>query len=128
VKKKLPVKILDVVIILLAIGVTGSSAFAAYIKPQNTTQVLIQGADDQQWIFPLDAEETVNVKGPLGTTVVRIHDNEAWVESSPCKNQICVAMGHAKSKGDWVACLPNNVFLMVEGNDESGKITDIGAW
>ena len=89
-KGKLPIKIPDIVIILLALGLTGFSAFASYLSPRITTQVLIQGRD-QLWLFPLDAEETVVVRGPLGDTVIRIHANQAWVESSPCDNQTCVA-------------------------------------
>jgi hypothetical protein len=126
-KVKLPVKITDIVIILLAIGLTVFLAFAAYAKPQNTTQVLIEG-ENQKWIFPLDAEETVSVKGPLGTSVVKIHGNEAWFESSPCDNQTCVGMGHVNSRMQWVACLPNNVFLIIEGSDDIRKLTDTGAW
>ena len=90
-------------------------------------QVLIQGSD-QRWIFPLDAEETIYVKGSLGITVVRIHNNETWVESSPCKNQLCVGMGHAGSKLGWVACLPNNVFLIIEGKDDTKSLVDTAAW
>jgi hypothetical protein len=123
---KLPVKVLDLVIIVLALALTGFSAFTVYVKPRNTIQVLVQGQGNK-WIFPLDAEETVAVAGPLGKTVVRIHGNQAWVESSPCDNQTCVASGHANQQGDWVACLPNNVFLMLEGSDTIGKI-DRGAW
>ena len=126
-KGKLPIKVTDVVIIILALGLTGFSAFASYIKPRNTTQVLIEGAG-QKWIFPLDAEETVSVQGPLGNTVVRIHGNEVWVDSSPCDNQTCVAMGHARGKGDWVACLPNNVFFIIEGSNDTGNNTDTAAW
>ena len=127
-KGKLPVKILDFVIILLALGLTGASAFAVYVKqPQNDTQVLIQGPS-QAWVFPLDAEETVNVPGALGTTVVRIHENQAWVESSPCNNQICVAMGRVGYMGGFVACLPNNVILVIEGNHGQENIPDSIAW
>ena len=121
---KVPVKIPDVLIILLALGVTGFSAFAAYIQPGNTSQVLIQGQEGQ-WIFPLNAEETLSVRGPLGNTVVRIHGNEVWVESSPCNNQICVASGHVASRGAWVACLPNNVMFVIEGNDGPEDQPDI---
>ena len=124
---KLPLKIPDIVIILLALGLTGFSAFAAYVSPQSTTQVLIQGKD-QSWVFPLDAEETVIVGGPLGNTVVRIHDKQAWVESSPCINQTCVASGHLRQQRAWAACLPNNVFLMIEGNNEPGNTPDTIAW
>jgi hypothetical protein len=126
-KVKLPVKTPDFVIILLAIGLTVFSAFTAYVKPENTTQVVIEGAN-QKWIFPLDAEETVNVKGPIGTTVIKIHGNEAWVESSPCKNLTCVGMGHAHSNGQWVACLSNNVFLIIRGSNDSKELTDAVAW
>jgi hypothetical protein len=101
-KKKVPIKGLDIVMILLALGLTGVSAFAAYIKPSNTTQVLISGSA-QEWVFPLDADERVAVAGPLGDTIVRIQDNQAWVESSPCTNQVCVAAGHVNAQGDWVA-------------------------
>ena len=114
------------VVILAALGLCGFSAFSVYIKPQNTVQVQIE-AQDQKWVFPLDAEETVEVEGPLGKTVVRIHLNEAWVESSPCNNQICVAAGHLHGRGEFAACLPNKVLLFIEGHDSSGAI-DAAAW
>jgi hypothetical protein len=111
-----PVKPWDIVIILLALSLTGFSFFSTYLKPRNILQVLIQG-QNQKWIFPMGAEETVNVQGPLGSTVVRIHENQAWVESSPCKNKICVSAGHLRSNGEFAACLPNKVLIMIEGND-----------
>ena len=123
---KLPVRILDIVIILLALGLTGFTAFNIYLKPRNNIQVLIEG-QTQKWIFPLETEETINVKGPLGTTVVRIHENQAWVESSPCDNQICVAAGHLHRNGEFAACLPNNVFVMIEGSDVL-RTLDGAAW
>ena len=126
-KGKSPVKIPDILIILLSLGLTGFSAFTVYLRPQNITRVVIQG-QTQTWVFPLDAEETVNVKGPLGTTVVRIHDKEAWVEDSPCENKTCMAAGHIHEKGSWVACLPNSVFLVIEGNNEQGNSVDSVAW
>jgi len=123
----MPLKIPDILIILLGLGLIGFSAFAAYVSPEVSTRVLIQG-QDRLWIFPLDAEETVIVSGPLGDTVIKIHDNQAWVESSPCDNQTCVAAGHIRQPRAWTACLPNNVFLMIEGNNETGNIPDSIAW
>ena len=126
-KGKLPVKIPDMVIILLFLVLTGFSTFKAYVKPQYTIQVMVQG-QTQSWIFPLDAEETISVRGPLGNTIVKIHGSEVWVESSPCDNQTCVAMGHARSRGDWVACLPNAVYFIIEGSDDLRRYTDGAAW
>jgi hypothetical protein len=126
IKERIPVKPWDIVIFLLALSLTGVSAFSIYIKPQNRLQVLIEG-QNQKWIFPLDAEETINAQGPLGTTVVRIHENQVWVESSPCDNKVCISTGHLRNNGEFAACLPNNVLIVIEGNDASEKI-DAAAW
>jgi hypothetical protein len=37
-KSRFPVKALDIVMILLALGLTGFSAFAVYVKPGNTAR------------------------------------------------------------------------------------------
>ena len=119
IKEKLPTKPFDFVIISLAFLLTGFSAYSVYIVPRDTTQVLIQGAK-HNWVFPLDAEETIPVSGPLGNTIVRIHDNQTWVESSPCDNQVCVAAGRLTRTWHFAACLPNNVLLMIEGTSSDG--------
>jgi len=121
----LRVKLPDIFIILLAAGVTFFSVFDAYIKPQGQVEVLIRGQGGE-WFFPLNAEETVIVAGPLGNTVVKIHDNRAWVESSPCENQTCVASGFVSRQGQWAACLPNNVLLMMQGKGDDD--VDAVAW
>ena len=120
-KRKLPVKLWDIVVILLALTLTGASAYSIYIKERSSTQVTIEGPR-QKWVFPIEAEETINVKGLIGTTVIKIHGNEAWVESSPCDNQVCVRAGHLSENFDFAACLPNNVMLMVEGKKKSNEI------
>jgi hypothetical protein len=126
-KGRPPVTLFDTVILLLAAGLTAFSAYTAYIKPQAVSRVMVQGQGGK-WSFPLDAEETVKVPGSLGTTVVRIHQNSARVESSPCDNQTCVIQGPLKQQGAWAACLPNGVFLMIEGSDGQSNAPDAIAW
>ncbi|MDR0322993.1 MAG: NusG domain II-containing protein [Treponema sp.] len=118
-------KITDVFIILFAAALVVFSSYAAYVKPQGAERVLIR-AQGREWTFPLDTEETVFISGPLGNTVVRINDNCAWVESSPCQNQTCVASGKVRRHGSWAACLPNNVLLVIEGTKE--KDVDAVVW
>jgi len=125
-ERKIPVKPWDIVIFFLALVLIGFSFFSIYKKQQNISHVLLEGKN-QRWIFPLNAEETVNVPGPLGTTVIRIHKNQTWVESSPCDNKICIGAGHLRNNGAFAACLPNNVLLMIEGNDDTGEV-DGYAW
>jgi len=129
-KWNLPVKIPDIIIILLALGLTVFSGYSVYARGRGIPQVVIQGPNNRTWIYPLDTEETVRIRGVLGgDTVVRISGGEAWAESSPCDNQLCVGMGriNAGSWWAWVACLPNNVMFMIEGSNDVGQ-PDAGAW
>jgi hypothetical protein len=121
---KLQIKTPDIFIIILVAGLTFSSAYLAYLKPQNSQRVLIMG-QDSEWIFPLNVDETVIVPGPLGNTVVRIEDNSVRVEFSPCQNQMCVAAGVLRRHGNWAVCLPNNVLVMIEGIDEESDVDAI---
>jgi hypothetical protein len=81
--------------------------------------VVIQGSG-RTWVFPLEAEERIAVPGPLGETVVGIAGGRAMVLSSPCANQTCVAAGHIGRPGNWTACLPNKVLVLIEKKDENG--------
>jgi len=114
---KIKFGIFDIIIILAVAGLTFFAAYMAYMKPQGKTQVLIRG-EGKEWIYPVSAETSVVVTGPIGETIVRIQGNTAWIESSPCDNYTCVAVGSVARKGEWAACLPNNVLVIVHGIDD----------
>ena len=120
------IRLFDIVVVVLALGLTGFSFFSIYIQPRGTTQVVIESRG-RRWIYPLTAEETIPITGILGDTIVRISENEAWVESSHCDNQVCVAAGRLTRSAHFAACLPNNVMVILEGFDEFGH-TDSTSW
>jgi hypothetical protein len=120
------VKPVDVIIIVLALGVSVFSAVAVYAGPGRQQELVIQGSGGS-WVFPLDAEEIVSVAGPLGTTAVELRDGRARVLSSPCTNQLCVAAGTIRGHGQWIACLPNMVLVRMEAKDEGAEL-DGTAW
>jgi hypothetical protein len=37
------------------------------------------------------------------------------VISSPCPEKICVKTGRISKPGQWIACLPNRVFISIRG-------------
>jgi hypothetical protein len=80
-------------------------------------EVLIE-ASGERWIYQLGEEGTKPVSGPLGITIVRIGDGAAWIEDSPCRDKLCVASGRISKPGQWIACLPNKVFLRIGGESE----------
>ena len=115
----------DIIIILLVSILTFFMIYRVYAAPQEKAQILIQ-SQNGEWTYPAEAKEKLDVLGPLGYTTVIIKDNRAWIENSPCVNQNCVAAGEITRQGQWAACLPNNILLMIQGG--GGNDVDSIAW
>ena len=63
----------------------------------------------------LDQERTLDIRGPLGTTRIVIHQGQVRFVSSPCRNQYCVHQGWLSRAGQVAICLPNQVSLELLG-------------
>lgn len=119
----------------LGLALTVLSAVLVYSGGGTGTRVLIRG-DGGRWIFPQDAAERIPVPGPLGDTVVELGGGRVRVLSSPCGGQTCVAAGAIHAPGQVLACLPNRVFISLEGAEagegssgaESGGALDALVW
>ena len=122
-----PLKPLDFLIIGVSSALTALSAVAVYGRSGGAGQAIIQG-EGKTWVFPLNAEEKVSVSGPLGETVVELSGGRGRVLSSPCANQTCIAAGHLSRPGQWTACLPNKVFVYIEGTWDDDPILDSTTW
>lgn len=95
------------------------SAVAVYGPSGGEAEAVIRGRDGE-WVYPLSADRKVPVEGPLGETIVLIQGGTVRVLDSPCPNKTCVAAGAIAKPGQWVACLPNQVFISVEGRGDGG--------
>ena len=127
-KKKIPpvpLKVLDIPVIILAAALCLCVAAAVYSK-DTSSHVVIRGPD-KAWVYPIDAEEQILVSGLIGETKVQISGGRARIVSSPCGGQTCVAAAPLRKNGQWAACLPNGVFLLIEGADGKDAI-DAASW
>jgi hypothetical protein len=123
-------KPLDFGIAIPALGVVFLSFYFAYAVTDGRSLVNLK-AQDSEWVFPLDAVETMSVSGPLGDTLVEIRENSVRITASPCMNQTCVATGAIHSPGQWAACLPNRVMVYITANatgDINENDVDAAAW
>ena len=105
---------LDLVAVVLALAIFGASIGFTVDRTGGQAIVDIQGQNNQ-WMFPIDTHRTVAVPGPLGITHVVLDGGGVYIHDSPCKEKICVNMGRITTVGSWVACLPNRVFVRIEG-------------
>ena len=117
-------KPLDIFVIALAAALTLCLGGAVYSREKSSSHVVIRGPD-KTWIYPLDAEEKVTVTGSAGETTVLIHGGRAAIVASPCGGQTCVAAVEMHRNGQWAACLPNRVFVLIEGGGDS---IDAASW
>jgi hypothetical protein len=112
---------LDIAAFVLAAIFVLLAAHWAYAPGTGTPEVIVSGAKGE-WIYPLAVDRSVKVAGPLGLTSVEIQGKAVRITDSPCKNKLCIAMGSISSPGQWVACLPNRVFVRIEGRTAKAKI------
>jgi len=72
--------------------------------------------------IPLDHDRLLPVKGPLGTTVLEIHNGKVRFVDSPCHGKQCIHAGWLQNGGDFAACLPNGVSVTVSGSSAYDSI------
>lgn len=125
--RKLRLTFLDAAAVLAAASLVFLSSLGA-VDAAGEPRAVIADANGQEWIYPLDTDREVQIEGPLGITIVHIHEDGVSIESSPCPNQTCVAAGSIDRPGQWVACLPNQVFVRVEGGADDPEGVDTGTW
>ena len=63
----------------------------------------------------LNRAQTLEVPGPLGTTVIEIEPGRARVASDPGLRQYCVRQGWLSQAGAVAICAPNQVSLALTG-------------
>lgn len=123
---RIRLKSLDYIIIVVCAAGIIFSAMQIYSKAGSEKKVVISGRDGE-WIYPLDKDRHVTVEGPIGETIVAIEDGKVGIEDSPCPNKTCVTSGAIAEPGQWVACLPNTVFVRIEGSSSEAK-ADAGTY
>lgn len=102
-------------ILAASIAVTVLIIFLAGPREDATDALVHITAEGTEYaVVPLDEDQTINVPGPLGTTVVEIRDGRVRVLDSPCPNKTCVSQGWAEAEGDTIICLPNRVSITVK--------------
>ena len=123
----LSLRFFDFIILLLTVGITVFYTVKIYGKNEAALYIVIQGKNEN-WVYPVNQTVMADVPGSLGLTTVEVKDGKARVISSPCANQTCVTSGSVWRRGQWVACLPNAVFVRIESREtKHGQDTELDA-
>jgi len=112
---------LDFVIIGLFVAAAGLS-LVNLRRGEKKPALLVVNAPDGEYLYPLDENRELQVKGILGESIVVIQDGKAFFRESPCPNKTCVQTGNVAHHNDWAACLPNQVIIHVEAAGEKDEV------
>lgn len=88
----------------------------SYLKP-GIVIIEVEGKEVRRINLP--SVENVKIKGARGVTLVEVQEHKVRVFESDCPNQTCVKQGWISYKGQNIICVPNQVVVRIEGENES---------
>lgn len=119
---------LDYFLLVLSIAVTVGTVFWVFGGSAGGGAPLVQiQSVDGTYLYPLSEDRDISVKGPAGTTYIRIENEEAFAVESPGPLRIIMQMGKISKQGEWLASLPNRVFVRIVSPSGDSSRDDIDA-
>lgn len=104
---------------MLAAALVGALT-AAYWQPAGAAQMFeVRVGDTVQGRYSLDRPQRIEVRGPLGVSVLEVREHRVRFIESPCRNKVCIHSGWLAHSGDATACLPNRVSVSLYGGDQA---------
>ena len=87
-------------------------------KETGTGAVAVVTVDGEEFgRYSLNENGTFLLNGGSNTLVVE--NGEAWVSEANCPDKVCMGMGKISRNGEFIACLPNRLIVIVEGGEQS---------
>ena len=107
----------DWIVLLLVIALLPGLYIRNWGDQGPATAVRISASGQPDITLPLTSERRISVHGPLGNSIIEIHDGRVRFVSSPCRGKQCVHSGWLSHSGEVAACLPNGIMVSVIGRN-----------
>ena len=114
----LRLKPFDIVFILIFLIVIFLSFFNLFRKKNEKTAELFVQTPKEKFVYSLAKDGIYKFKGLLGESSIQVESGKAKFLDSPCENKNCIQSGEISANGQWAACLPNGIFINIEGNNK----------
>jgi len=111
---------------IIIVAFTGLALFLFLRLRKNTggekKNLVVKSSSGGEYVFPLDRNGQYEISGLHGNSVIEVVDGKARFKDSPCPNKTCVQHGFISSPGEWAACLPNDVFILIQGSEKDDSV------
>lgn len=108
----------DRFVIVLAVGMLPFLYHAYWGDRTQGEAVRILAPGRAPTTVSLDQTRTLTVQGPLGPSTIEIDRGKVRFVDSPCRNKLCIRAGWLSRGGEFAACLPNRISLVVIGREQ----------
>lgn len=104
----------DIILIgsLLLIAIIGVVLYFSLQKKDNLSVYIYL---DKELIVSADLKKDQEIT--INTVVIVIENESVYVKSSSCKDKVCVNQGKIQYAGQTITCLPQRVFIQIEGSE-----------
>ncbi|WGK69419.1 NusG domain II-containing protein [Candidatus Haliotispira prima] len=100
-------------LLLCGLSFLAFSAWQWNRKAEGKRLIVEVSQEGQRSLYPLDKDLRLTLQNAEGKQVmlIEIRDDKVWVREADCPLQYCVQRGAIQNTGQWIACLPNQVFI-----------------
>ena len=114
----------DLIIVAVLLAVVLALFFVMRSRQERDTgtgaQAVVTVDGQEIGRYPLSRSGTFSLNG--GTNVLVVENGEAWVSEAACPDKVCMGMGKVSRNGEFIACLPNRLLIVVEGAAEQSPV------
>lgn len=117
------IKILDLPVLILSVAALIASVLLLR-RGSGNERLLVVRSPKGEFVYPLSKDAVYRIEGAIGISEIEVSDGRARFKDSPCPGKTCVMSGELSLPGAWAACLPNQVFIRIEGEEPDGSQLD----
>lgn len=78
-------------------------------ETNNTSVLEVRVSGELYGTYDLSQDQNIRIQNRYGSNVLVIQNGSVFMESSDCKNQICVKTGAIHTPGQMIVCLPHRL-------------------
>lgn len=102
------------ILLILGLVLIAILGVILYFTLQKKENLLVRVYFDKELIEEVSIVEDKEII--VNDVIIIIKNEEVYVQASSCKDQICVHQGKIRSAGQTITCLPQRVFIQIEGS------------
>lgn len=93
--------------------------FQHFWRFEHPSTLKIRLGDKVVGTYDLNQIRELKFNGPIGVSVISIHQGKVRFKQSPCHNQYCVHQGWLSHAGQVAICIPNQLSIQLLGKQSS---------